>query len=173
FALRSASSGSARSCINDHGVCLVGCHAGILSHRSRRRPAMRFLVVGCSFHSTPIEIREKLAFDEAVLPRALEELGSRFDCEAALLSTCNRVEIYLARPAGSAMPDADLLAEFMAEFHRLSAAEIRPHLYELWDDKAFSHLFRVSASLDSMIVGEGQIAGQVKRAYEIATACSS
>src|SRR5262249_22956913 len=62
--------------------------------------------------------------------------------------------------------DADLLAEFLSEFHRLPAAAVRPHLVEAADADAVRHLFRVAASLDSMIVGEGQITGQVKRAYE-------
>src|SRR5262249_28924184 len=69
--------------------------------------------------------------------------------------------------------DIELLAEFLGEFHGLSAEEIRPHLYEHRQMAAVDHLFRVVASLDSLIVGEGQIAGQVKRAYELAQLCAS
>jgi glutamyl-tRNA reductase len=85
-----------------------------------------------------------------------------------ILSTCNRVEMYVARADSTLGPSADLLAEFLAEVHGLPALEIRPHLYEHVGPQAVRHLFRVVASLDSMIVGEAQIAGQVKRAYEAA-----
>jgi glutamyl-tRNA reductase len=129
------------------------------------------LAVGCSFRDTAVELRERLAFDEAQLPRALEEITNRYGCETIILSTCNRVEIYLARPGAPVAPDADLVAEFLAEFHRLPAEQLRPHLYRHMDGEAVRHLFRVVASLDSLIVGEGQIAGQVKRAYETARQC--
>jgi glutamyl-tRNA reductase len=126
-------------------------------------------VVGCSFKSTPVALRERLAFSEGMQRHALTELVSRYGCEAVILSTCNRVELYLARPAGS-LPrlDADLVAEFLAECHKVPSWEIRPHLYAHADADAVRHLFRVAASLDSLIVGEGQIAGQVKKAYEFA-----
>jgi glutamyl-tRNA reductase len=129
---------------------------------------MMLAVVGCSFRNTELDLRERLAFDPAALCRALDELNVRYGCEAVVLSTCNRVELYLARPDAAVMPDADLIAEFLAEFHGLRAAEVRPHLYERRGPDAVRHLFRVAASLDSLIVGEGQIAGQVKRAYELA-----
>lgn len=136
---------------------------------------MMLLVVGCNYRQTPIELRERLAFDDAKLARGLEELNARFGYEAVILSTCNRVEIYLARtpPLKTAELDLELLAEFLGEFHGISAGELNPHLYLHRDSDAVRHLFRVVASLDSMIVGEGQIAGQVKRAYETAQRCSS
>jgi glutamyl-tRNA reductase len=130
---------------------------------------MMLSVIGCSFRDTPVGLRERLAFDEARLAWALEELGVRYGCDAVILSTCNRVELYLARPdlpPPVAMPDAHLIAEFLAEAHHVPAAEIHPHLYERQGAEAVRHLFRVAASLDSLIVGEGQIAGQVKQAYE-------
>lgn len=134
---------------------------------------MKLLVVGCSFRTAPVGLRERLAFDEARLRRALEELTARFEGEAVILSTCNRVELYVARP-GSAQPlDDGLLAEFFAEVHQIPLAELRPHLYAQRDAEAVRHLFRVAASLDSLIVGEGQIAGQVKRAYEQAQAAAA
>ena len=129
---------------------------------------MMLLVVGCSFRTAPVGLRERLAFDEAKLGRALEELTARFDGEAVILSTCNRVEVYLARPASPAPLDDGLLAEFLAETHQIPVAELRPHLYAQRHADAVRHLFRVAASLDSLIVGEAQIAGQVKRAYELA-----
>jgi glutamyl-tRNA reductase len=130
---------------------------------------MMLSVIGCSFRDTPVGLRERLAFDAARLAWALEELGTRYGCDAVILSTCNRVELYLARPdlpPPAAMPDAHLIAEFLAETHHVPAAEIHPHLYERQGAEAVRHLFRVAASLDSLIVGEGQIAGQVKQAYE-------
>src|SRR5262249_39682633 len=118
------------------------------------------LAVGCSFRTTPVGVREKLAFDAANTPRALDELSARYGCEAVILSTCNRVELSLARVDAVAMPDLDLIAEFLGEFHQFAAGQLRPHLYEQGQAAAVRHLFRVAASLDSMIVGEGQIAGQ-------------
>jgi glutamyl-tRNA reductase len=129
---------------------------------------MKLLVIGCSFRSTPLDLRERMAFDDTRMPRALEELNTRYDCEAVILSTCNRVELYAARPNASDGPDAELLIEFLSEFHGIPKDRLHPHLYSYADGEAVRHLFRVVASLDSMIVGEGQIAGQVKRAYESA-----
>lgn len=133
---------------------------------------MMLLAVGCNFRKTPVELRERLAFANEQLPRALAEINSRYGCEAAILSTCNRVELYLgwgvARPQSEKAFDGDLVAEFLGEWHKLPPGQFRPHLYESRDGEAVRHLFRVAASLDSMIVGEGQIAGQVKQAYECA-----
>jgi glutamyl-tRNA reductase len=133
---------------------------------------MILTLVGCSFRTTDLSLRERLAFDQAKLTRALEELNVRYGCEAVILSTCNRVELYLGRPAAPdpnlLIPDVELIAEFLSETHQLAPHVIRPHLYEQRDQLAVRHLFRVAASLDSMIVGEGQIAGQVKQAYELA-----
>jgi glutamyl-tRNA reductase len=131
---------------------------------------MHLLAVGCSYRTTEVAVRERLAFNGEQLPRALEELEARYGCEAVILSTCNRVELYLARSDVKVAPDVDLVAEFLAEFHRLPAREVRPHLYHHDNADAVRHLFRVAASLDSMLVGEGQIVGQVKRAYEVAKA---
>jgi glutamyl-tRNA reductase len=129
---------------------------------------MILLAVGCSYRNTPVEVRERLALDEPQASSVLDELVARYGCEAVVLSTCNRVEFYLARPDSDLAPGADLLAEFLNEQRGLSAAELRPHLYEHRNADAVGHLFRVVSSLDSMIVGEAQITGQVKRAYELA-----
>jgi glutamyl-tRNA reductase len=126
------------------------------------------LVVGCSHRTAPVELRERLAFDADRHCRALDDLVARYGCEAVILSTCNRVELYLARRDAQDALGADLIGEFLAEFHQLSAAKLHPHLYEHQGGRAVRHLFRVTASLDSLVVGEGQIAGQVKRAYELA-----
>jgi glutamyl-tRNA reductase len=124
--------------------------------------------VGCSFRRTPVELRERLALADAQLGSVLTELTARYGCEAVVLSTCNRVELYLARPPEVPPLDADLVAEFLGECHRLPTAALRPHLFEFRDAEAARHLFRVAASLDSLLVGEGQIAGQVRRAFELA-----
>jgi glutamyl-tRNA reductase len=129
---------------------------------------MLLLAVGCSYRNTPVEVRERLAFDGDKLPRALDELSVRYDCEAVLLSTCNRVEVYLARSDAEFGPDPELIAEFLAEFQEYPVENLRSYLYHFQNADAVRHLFRVAASLDSMILGEGQIGGQVKRAYEVA-----
>lgn len=129
---------------------------------------MMLLLVGCNFRTAPVEIRERLAFDGPKLTAALDELSVRYGCEAVILSTCNRVELYLGRPDTPRGPDAELLTEFLAEFHQTTPAALRPHLITHAQGDVVRHLFRVVASLDSMIVGEGQIAGQAKRAYELA-----
>jgi glutamyl-tRNA reductase len=130
---------------------------------------VNLLLVGCSYKTTPIELREKLAFDGPKLPAVLRELEARYATEAAVLSTCNRVELYLAR-ADAGGPDGELVAEFLAEFHQLAGSAVRPSLYVQKGVDAVRHLFRVTCSLDSLVIGEGQIAGQVKRAYETAHA---
>ena len=127
---------------------------------------MNLLLVGGSYKTIPIEMREKLAFDGPKLPAALNELTARFGCEAVILSTCNRVELYLAGPGGASGLNADLITEFVAQFHHTGYDVIRQNLYSKTNPDAVRHLFRVTSSLDSMIVGEGQIAGQVKKAYE-------
>jgi glutamyl-tRNA reductase len=133
---------------------------------------MILTLVGCSFRTTDVGLRERLVFDQTKLTSALEELNVRYGCEAVILSTCNRVELYLGRTASPDpnlhVPDAGLIAEFLAEMHHLAPDAILPHLYQECDQQAVRHLFRVAASLDSLIVGEGQIAGQVKQAYELA-----
>jgi glutamyl-tRNA reductase len=134
---------------------------------------MNLLLVGGSHKTLPIELREKLAFDGPKLPAALNELATRYGCESAILSTCNRVEITVARAGSEAAPDAELIAEFVAQFHGIPCAKIRPSLYAKKDEEAVAHLFRVASSLDSLIVGEGQIAGQVKKAYESAQAAGT
>jgi glutamyl-tRNA reductase len=129
---------------------------------------MMLVLAGCSFRNTPVALRERLAFDGARLAQALDELDARYACEAVLLSTCNRVEIYIGRADVERGPDPEVVAEFLAEFHGLPIEEIHPHLYFHKSSDAVNHLFRVGASLDSMIVGEGQIGSQVRQAYEAA-----
>src|SRR5690606_29882002 len=85
--------------------------------------------------------------------------------EAAILSTCNRTELYAANPvAGAVDAGIDATAHFLAEYHKLSYADLRPYLYTLPQDNAVRHAFRVASGLDSMVLGEAQILGQMKEA---------
>lgn len=129
---------------------------------------MNLRAIGCNFRTAPVEVREKLAFDPTKQQWAVAEVAARYGAEAVLLSTCNRVELYVARPADVRGFDLDLGAEFLAECHGLNPAIVGEHLCEHVDSAAVRHLFRVTSSLDSLIVGEGQIAGQVKQAFEFA-----
>jgi glutamyl-tRNA reductase len=125
---------------------------------------MNFVLIGASHKTAPVEVRERLAIPRNRLAEATESLlaapGVR---EAMVLSTCNRVE-FLAyqEPA-----NADL-REFMQNFFGVSAPELRPYLYEYRASEAVRHLFRVASSLDSLVVGEPQILGQVKDSYAVA-----
>jgi glutamyl-tRNA reductase len=126
---------------------------------------VNLLLVGCSHRTAPVAVRERLTVPEMRIGPALAELLARFGGEALVLSTCNRMEVYVSPETPT---DAATVGTALAEWHGLSADAIRPHIYERRDAEAVRHLFRVAASLDSLIVGEGQIAGQVKRAYELA-----
>src|SRR5439155_9745928 len=92
-----------------------------------------------------------------------QELGP---CEVVLLSTCNRMELYVAGPTSP--PGADELTAFLAKFNGVPAELFAPHLYEKLGGDAAQHLFSVAASLDSMVLGETQIIGQVRQAYDTA-----
>ncbi|MDG2380756.1 MAG: glutamyl-tRNA reductase [Pirellulaceae bacterium] len=132
---------------------------------------MKLQLVGCSHHTTPIEVREQLAFSPDQIPVALSKLRSSFpNTEAVLLSTCNRVELYTAAEDAAAAPRDDQIIEFLAGFHGLKANQIANDLFLRERDEAVRHLFRVAASLDSMVMGEAQILSQVKEAYRVANA---
>lgn len=132
---------------------------------------MKLHMIGCSHQNTPLEWRERLAFTSERLPLALEELKNRFpESEAVVLSTCNRVEVYLAAERDEVCPSHRDVVEFMADFHGLDALELFEKLYERTDEDAVRHLFAVASGLDSMVLGEAQIAGQVRQAYELACA---
>jgi len=128
------------------------------------------VVVGLNHETAPVAVREALAFPREALPEALarvcEEAGLG---EAVILSTCNRVEVY----GRSTESSGDAVAGFLARYHSRSLEDIAPHLYCLEGDAAVRHAFRVAASLDSMVMGEPQILGQVKEAYEAAEKAGS
>ncbi|MFM8272163.1 MAG: glutamyl-tRNA reductase [Gemmata sp.] len=129
---------------------------------------MNLRAIGCNVASAGVEVRERLAFNPVKAQKALSELNARFATEAVVLDTCNRVEIYVSRPETVAPLHVPLMAEFLSGLHGVPADQIAPHLYEHADAQAAKHLFRVASGLDSVVLGEGQIAGQVKDAYESA-----
>jgi len=127
---------------------------------------MHLVVVGISHKTAPLELRERLAISRDDLPEATRALAAVPGVsECVILSTCNRVELLAAVDS----PSTDLTG-FLHSFFRLDPALLAPHLYEHRDREAVQHLFRVAASLDSMVVGEPQILGQVKDAYAVARA---
>ena len=126
---------------------------------------MRFSITGLNHTTAPVEVRERLAFDAAALAEALHALKQRPGfLEGMILSTCNRVEIAVAADDNAA---ADVEA-FLADVRLVSREWISPYLYRYDDRAAIQHLFRVASSLDSMVVGEPQILGQLKAAWEVA-----
>jgi glutamyl-tRNA reductase len=133
---------------------------------------MKLLITGVSHKTAPVEVRERLAFREESLPAALADLKARDGvAEAVILSTCNRVEITVTtedRSDPQAVVDA-----FLAEQKAVDAGKIGPHIYRHEGKAAIHHLFRVAASLDSMVVGEPQILGQLKAAYAAAKDCGA
>ena len=133
----------------------------------------RLHLLGLNHTTAPLAVRERLAFSPAARTAALAAFRQRFaDCEAVLLSTCNRVELYVARAAGG-HPRADEVADFVAGLHGLPADTFRSHLYHQSERPMVEHLFNVAASLDSMVLGETQILGQVREAYDAARAAGT
>ena len=128
----------------------------------------RLLLLGVSHHSAPVELRERLDFSRAGLDTALATLADRHDIgEAVVLSTCNRAEVYTS--CAEIDRTRDRLTRFLSDFHELPPGALTPHLYERADRAAVQHLFRVAAGLDSLVVGEPQILGQVKDAFATAS----
>jgi glutamyl-tRNA reductase len=128
---------------------------------------MKLLVTGVSHKTAPVEIRECLAFPEAALSGALQRLKAYEGvAEAMILSTCNRVEITVT--ADDQVDPQAIVDTFLTESHAVSPDRLDPHLYRHEGKDAIHHLFRVAASLDSMVVGEPQILGQLKSAYAAA-----
>lgn len=133
---------------------------------------MHLTCVGLSHHTAPVEFREQLSFSGSKLRAGLEHLRPANAepplniHEAIILSTCNRLEIYvLSQDAETGVVQ---ISRFLSDFHRVPESAFAPHLYIHQDDDAALHLFRVAAGLDSMVVGESEILGQVKRAHETA-----
>jgi glutamyl-tRNA reductase len=129
---------------------------------------VQLFALGINHHTAPLAVREQVAFDPTHLGQALHDL-LRDDTirEAALLSTCNRTELYCA----TARPEA--AADWLAEYHALSPQIIQPYLYRHPQQAAVRHMFRVAAGLDSMVLGEPQILGQMKQAARAAEAAGT
>ena len=128
----------------------------------------RLLLLGLNHTTAPLEVRERLAFNRQQREAAVGAFRAAFPgAEAVLLSTCNRVELYVGRGEQGGPTAADVIA-FLAMFHAVPAAAFDQHLYRKADREVVEHLFHVAASLDSMVLGETQILGQVREAYDVA-----
>ena len=123
---------------------------------------MQLFTIGVNHTTAPIAIRENVAFNDANLRHALSDLTAQNVAEAAILSTCNRTEIYVQ----SATPE--LIVHWLAQYHRLDLSHIQPYTYTLTNQDAVKHAFRVASGLDSMVLGEPQILGQFKQSVKIA-----
>ena len=128
---------------------------------------MRVVVIGLSHRSSPVELRERFAFVEAKIPDALRALrASGTATEAVILSTCNRVEIYAATNLDPAQAFAEL-KQFLKTTHAFDAP-LTEEVYALAEPHSLHHLFKVACGLDSMVLGETEILGQLKKAYDLA-----
>jgi glutamyl-tRNA reductase len=128
---------------------------------------MHLFLLGVSHKTAPVDVRERLDFSSRDLGAAVEALATRPSAaESVVLSTCNRSEIYVAseNPAQA----REEIIEFLSHYHSLSPDSFMPHLFSLGDEAAAKHLFRVAAGLDSLVIGEPQILGQVKDAFDTA-----
>ena len=129
---------------------------------------MSLYAIGLNHQTAPLALREQLVFGLDTLSEALRDLSARrIAKEAAILSTCNRTEIYCR----SQEPDA--VARWLADYHRLGVDHVAPHLYFHPDERAVTHAFRVASGLDSMVLGEPQILGQLKQAVRTAEAAGT
>ncbi|MEE9253123.1 MAG: glutamyl-tRNA reductase [Thermodesulfobacteriota bacterium] len=128
---------------------------------------LRIVVVGLTHQTAPVEIRERFSFNKASLQSGLERLQSKANVEeCAILSTCNRVEVYAVSSDTEAC--AEDITAFLSEYHDVPPEQFAPYLNVMNGGTAVKHLFRVSSSLDSMVLGEPQILGQTKEAYSAA-----
>ncbi|MFN7141257.1 MAG: glutamyl-tRNA reductase, partial [Limisphaerales bacterium] len=128
---------------------------------------MPIVVIGLSHHSSPVTLRERFAFAESTVPDALAKLrNSGIVTEAVILSTCNRVEIYAVteQPEKKAFTS---LQNFLIEHHNIKE-QLNGELYTLGEPRSLDHLFKVACGLDSMVLGETEILGQLKKAYDLA-----
>lgn len=128
---------------------------------------MSVVVIGLSHRTSPVELRERFAFAENEIPEALKTLrDSGIASEAAILSTCNRVEIYAATTLGAEQAFAEL-KKFLIAHHAFDGF-VDKELYSLAEPQSLHHLFKVASGLDSMVIGETEIFGQLKQAYDLA-----
>jgi len=131
---------------------------------------MKLLVLGLNHKTAPVDIRERLAFGPDIIAGALRDLtGCAGVLEGVILSTCNRTELYCAVQDGA----EETLRRWLSGFHGIEHERVDPFLYAHADRDAVIHLLRVSSGLDSLVLGEPQILGQVKTAYQTASDCSA
>ncbi|WP_413163966.1 glutamyl-tRNA reductase [Capilliphycus salinus ALCB114379] len=127
---------------------------------------MNIAVVGLSHKTAPVDVREKLSIPEQQIESAIAHLLSYPHIEeVAILSTCNRMEIYVV--ASETQPGIREVTQFLSELSKLGLNQLRPHLFTLLHEDAIMHLMRVSAGLDSLVLGEGQILAQVKQTHKL------
>jgi len=126
---------------------------------------MTIVALGINHKTASVELREKVAFSPEQLSEALQQLSDhdQFN-EAVIVSTCNRTEIYCSL----AQQNSQILLQWLASFHGLDEYELSSNVYCHQDNDAINHLMRVSCGLDSLVLGEPQILGQIKQAYNSA-----
>ena len=130
---------------------------------------MQLIAFGINHKSAAVEVRERVAFSPEQVPEALQDARQRLDLEeVVILSTCNRTEIYACIPDPAAGQVLQRLSGWLADYHHLSAAELAEAAYLYREESALQHLAKVASGLDSMILGEPQIFGQLKSAYAVA-----
>lgn len=132
---------------------------------------MHLVVIGLNHTTAPVELREKLSISDSQLPEALRELASHeVVAECVILSTCNRTEIYAYTRSRS---DNAVIIDWISSFFDIDSKRFQPYLYSLAGHKAIEHLFKVASGIDSMVLGEAQVLGQVKTAYGAAIDAST
>ena len=127
---------------------------------------MSLLVLGLDHRTAPVDVRERLSVEREQLPDALTQL-SEYVPQAAILSTCNRTEVYVYDPDDIGL--VGRVGDFMIGYSGVPGPELERHVYQLWETDCVSHLFRVAGGLESMIVGERQVLGQVRASFSAAT----
>ena len=132
---------------------------------------MTLFVFGINHTTAPVDVREKLAFAPEITAPALQQLVSQTDIsEAAILSTCNRTEVYGRLATDGAQVDEPhlMIAQWLSEFHHVALDQVQHHSYFKKADQTVKHMMRVASGLDSMVVGEPQILGQLKSSFSVA-----
>ncbi len=133
---------------------------------------MNLIVAGLSYKTSPVEIREKLSFSSQEIKKSLKKIVDLPEIyEGIILSTCNRVEIFFSTQEKE--KGIEEIKNFLSDYHQIPLEKLTPHLYFYSDQEAIKHVFRVASSLDSMILGEPQILGQLKDAYRNAVECKT
>lgn len=134
---------------------------------------MSIVAVGINHKTAPVAVREKISFNPDNLSIALQEMLNEVQCkEVAILSTCNRTELYLVQD-GDVEQTQERLVQWLENYHNVPASTILPSLYWHQDQQAVNHMMRVACGLDSLVLGEPQILGQMKQAYSQAKAAGS